>query len=139
MLHFPDSCAKTDNFKIRNFQCDPTTCPPVLSISGLKFLDLNANHLFDQGEAVLAGFKIDVTINGVPQPALYTQADGSWAFGPLNSGDSYLVCETVPAPSPNQPYWYQTAPVAANSIGQCYSGTIGSASVTNLNFGNICL
>ncbi len=137
-INFESKDSKTDNFKVKNTACT-VNCSSTVTLSGLKFYDANANGLQDNGEAGLAGVKINIWLEGVLTATVSTDADGKWSVG-VPAGANYKVCEILPGICPTDvvgSYWVQTAP-AADSLGeQCYSGTAGS-DVTGLIFGNVC-
>ena len=95
---FPPACAKTDNFKVRemgNGGGDPTL------IKGTKYYDLNLNQMFDGGEAVVEGFRIDLEIldsNFDPTGVVLTDSTdvmGMWGFF-IEEGTNYRACEVLP-------------------------------------------
>lgn len=90
------------------------------SISGIKFNDLNGNHVRDGSplEPVLGGWEIKLW-NAAQTVTVATTttaaADGSYSFPGVVPG-TYVVCETL------QGGWTQTAPVAGVV---CNNGTRG--------------
>jgi len=94
------------------------------SISGIKFNDLNADHVRDGSplEPGLLGWEIklwDAATQTVLVATTTTAADGSYSFPGVAPG-SYVVCETLQAP-----LWTQTAPVAGPGIVPCNTGGLG--------------
>lgn len=152
ILSFRNSNAKTDNFKVRETLCDPNTdptCapPPSVTLSGHKFYDANANALDDDGQ-VVGGVQIAITITQpdttVINAVVTTDAGGNWTYGPVATGSSYIVSENLPCVDTNNDqicdvgsYWVQTAPLPDSNGSQVYSG-IANASVTGLDFGDLC-
>ena len=119
----------------------------VGGISGVKYNDLNANGVKDEGEPGLAGWTIrlyaDTNGNGSLDAgettivaSAVTGAGGSYAIGGLAAGN-YVVCEVL------QETWFQSAPantkcaaIAGLGAGG-YAVSLGQAGLaTNLDFGN---
>ncbi len=142
VLIFPNSCAKTDNFKVRARACDPNCTNPDLLVSGKKYYDLNTNGIFDLGEPTIAGFRIDVYIGGSLTPlTTFTDAAGTWSLL-LESGTSFRACEVLPSTGG----WVQTGPLVGATVSgatadasRCWVGTVGLQDIGGLNFFNVCL
>ncbi|MBI5216969.1 MAG: choice-of-anchor D domain-containing protein [Ignavibacteriae bacterium] len=93
------------------------------SISGMKFEDLDADGVKDNGEPGLSGWKI--YISGAMTDSTTTDANGAYAFEDIDEGD-YVVSEGM------QQGWYQSYPAnGTHSI----SLTAGQAQ-TGVDFGN---
>ena len=118
------------------------------SVRGIKFNDLNGNHVQDGGEPGLPGWEIKIwnAAQTVLVNTTNTLADGSYTF--TVPAGSYVVCETL------QAGWLQTAPVAGAGVVACTnlgaaplgyavdltsSGTCTGTQVTRKDFGNIQL
>nr|AAU82998.1 fibrinogen-binding protein-like [uncultured archaeon GZfos1D1]QNO56998.1 hypothetical protein MGAOFDBH_00016 [Methanosarcinales archaeon ANME-1 ERB7] len=95
----------------------------ALSISGMKFNDLNGNGVKDAGEPGLPDWTINLT--GPVSGTTTTAADGSYAFTNLKPGD-YTVSEVL------KPGWVQTCPTPPGT----YSVTLTDTSATDKDFGN---
>ncbi len=91
-----------------------------LSISGVKFNDLDGDSVRDSNEPGLAGW----TINLVGAASMETRADGSYSFTNLAPG-TYTVTES------GKPEWAQTAPTSGS-----YSVMLTDSSVIGRDFGN---
>jgi hypothetical protein len=120
---FPNNSTKTDNFKVN---------PPVnVSISGVKFYDLNLDGVQDNGEPGID--KWEVMAYTFSPTTLYSTdvthtegvTDGIFSFDNLTAGTTYGICEVIPAASP---VWIPTTATSANLQPP---GTV--------NFGNVCL
>ncbi len=100
--------------------------PILVTLSGLKFEDVNGNGLLDSGEPGLPGFTIELDLNndGSVDQTTTTLSDGSYSFRAVRPGQHRLT-EIVP------PGWIQTAP----SGGQYIVDQIGS-DIGGLDFGN---
>jgi hypothetical protein len=135
-INFSPSNAKTDNFKVLFEPC--TNCQPTSLLGGRKFYDANANALFDEGEAPVAGVQIAI-IAGDTTTIVTTNASGQWSTT-VPTGVEYLVLEILPYTGPEgEPgsFWQQTSPVADDEGFQFYRGTV-NGDQTGLDFGNIC-
>lgn len=96
------------------------------SLSGAKFEDSDGNGLWDQGEAGLEGWTIELKQSGRSIGTTTTGSGGEYKFGGLSPGD-YEVSEVA------QAGWTQTHP--ANGT---YRLNIGSGEVVpGLDFGNL--
>lgn len=140
-LHFPASCAKTDNFKIRSQDTCQIECQSGFLISGTKFYDANDSTLRDNGEAGIQYFQIQIIVDGnnANPITVVTDSNGYWEYSPLSAGQTYTACEILPGTNPDGSFWLQTAPVPDSQGKSCYSGTIANHDVTGLDFGNLCL
>jgi parallel beta-helix repeat protein len=106
--------------------CATTRCGGTCTKSGLKFNDVNGNHVRNLPEDVgLPGWTITLwnstqtAIVAVPggNPVL-TDASGNYLFAGL-APDTYVVCESPMAT------WNQTFPQAGAGIVACTNGTLG--------------
>ncbi|MGB7001330.1 MAG: SdrD B-like domain-containing protein, partial [Halobacteriota archaeon] len=98
----------------------------ALSISGIKFNDLNGNGVKDPGEPGLSGWTINLEQPaGTVIKSTTTAADGSYTFTYLDPG-TYTVSEEL------QPGWAQTCPAAPGT----YSVILTDTSATDKDFGN---
>ncbi|MCA9136374.1 MAG: hypothetical protein KDB00_06440, partial [Planctomycetales bacterium] len=98
-------------------------------IHGIKYEDINGNHLRDPGEPGVEGVTIFIDLDrdnifdeGV-EPSTLTLADGSYSFVGLEA-DAYIVREVVPAG------WVQTFP-------QTVDGILWPEGVSNPAVGNV--
>ncbi|MBI3194511.1 MAG: T9SS type A sorting domain-containing protein, partial [Ignavibacteriae bacterium] len=96
------------------------------SVSGMKFLDADADSVKDLGETGLQGWTIKAT-KGLSQKTTVTGADGSFSlsFGPTETG-TWVISEML------QIGWTQTYPVSVTYSVNVVSGTAQA----NTNFGN---
>jgi hypothetical protein len=157
VIHFENSDAKTDNFKVRE-----TSGGMNLGIMGTKYHDLSFDGVRDPNtEGPLADFTIQVNFTepgGNPDSVSTTTGqDGMWSLA-FPAGTTYTACEVAPAG------WLQTGPndgataffkdangdpivgvTAATAAGKCWSGTAGrdtngdpqASDTGGLDFGNI--
>nr|AAU83000.1 fibrinogen-binding protein-like [uncultured archaeon GZfos1D1]QNO57000.1 hypothetical protein MGAOFDBH_00018 [Methanosarcinales archaeon ANME-1 ERB7] len=95
----------------------------ALSISGMKFNDLNGDGVKDAGEPGLGDWTINLA--GPVSGTTTTAADGSYTFTNLEPGD-YTVSEVL------KPGWVQTCPAAPGT----YSVTLTDSPVIDRDFGN---
>ncbi len=112
-------------------------CQNYGSISGRKWEDLNANHIWDEGESIVDGsatpVKIYVDVNNNDTydnpPDYYATIDseGRYSFGMLVPGD-YNICEK----DDSLTGWTRTFPVASS----CQSVTVNAGEDSIANFGN---
>jgi hypothetical protein len=144
-LLFSDKDAKTDNFKVL---CSTTGgCggqPQQPMISGYKWYDTNTNGVYDSGEPVIPGWRINATDGSTNLMSwTYTGANGYYTI-PADSNNTYTIAEIFPNST-----WIATACVGAASQSGgastiCNSNTSASVSTgttTNIlgpNFGNVC-
>src|SRR5712691_4886147 len=63
-------------------------------IDGMSFNDAKANGWFDGGDSPLAGWTMQLSVNGPVGTTTVTDALGNYAFPGLSAG-TYLVCEVV--------------------------------------------
>ncbi len=93
------------------------------SISGVLFNDINDDSLREAGEPGLANWRAD--ISGKIQESMYTDSNGVYSFGGLDSG-TYIVTQEIP------PVWRRTSPSFTS-----YSLTPGVGdSITGIDFGD---
>ncbi|MDD3524534.1 MAG: SdrD B-like domain-containing protein, partial [Candidatus Cloacimonetes bacterium] len=95
-----------------------------LSISGLKFNDLNNNGARDAGETGLPGWRIELILEGDVIDTIETTQDGTYSFDYLAPG-SYTVREV------QKPGWVRTHPQ-----GGSHSVNLFDADSTGNDFGN---
>jgi hypothetical protein len=113
----------------------PASLPVQCRLDGYKFLDIDADGMWDQGdEPPLEGWEIQLS-DGVSTYTETTDLNGYYEFENLADGD-YTVSEVCPDDS-----WVQTAPGATDFAGcgsEEYDVTINldNREVTDLNFGN---
>ncbi|XZE21575.1 DVUA0089 family protein [Pirellulaceae bacterium SH449] len=98
-------------------------------IRGYKWLDLNSNGIWDEGELPLEGWVIylDLNRNGQldeSEPWQVTGPDGSYAFTDLPVG-VYSVAEVM------QPGWFQTSP--GQAMGQSSGSDVEPASANTID------
>jgi hypothetical protein len=128
---FPNDASKTDNFKVN-------TVAAAVSITGVKFYDLNLNGVQDAGEPGINGWFVDLfklntgtnlyefASDDNTHTDTNTQVVGTYAFNNLDAGSAYGVCEVIPSAAP---VWVATTALSASNL-------FPPASV---NFGNVCL
>ncbi len=110
---------------------DATKPPPVPTISGVKYEDLNADGDRDAGEPGLAGWTIDLLYNGSKVASTTTGSGGAYSFAldadslPIGSG-KYEVREVLKSG------WHQSD--APGPIAVEYG--IGNHKFTGRDFGN---
>jgi len=128
LLHFNNSDAKTDNFKVEESEsCSTPPCEPEGSlVAGFKFYDANLNGIFDPEEVGIPLWKIQLF--GTAASNTTTDLDGAYAFVNLAPG-TYGVCEVIPQTAPS---WVPTTPTSITGI------LVPPDSEDN-NFGNVCL
>lgn len=137
----PSEC-KYDAFRISKCKknCE-SKVPNFPMLTGMKYYDANANGQYDQGEAGIGGWSINVT--DVITTVVLTESDGTFAVEVV--GGSYLV-EEQQRPMP----WMQTGNVVdqtTTSGGATVSldkmtylaDVVDNSSVSGLYFGNVCL
>jgi len=95
-----------------------------LSISGMKFNDLNSNGIKDAGESGVPDWAIELLQGGNTIEATATGSDGSYSFNYLGAG-TYTLRE-VP-----QAGWTQTYPT-----GNVHTVALSDRSSTDNDFGN---
>jgi hypothetical protein len=141
-LIFNNNDAKTDNFKVKERECEGSDCAPPTTIGGVKYYDLNVNGIRDGGEVTIAGWRIDVT-SSAGNFQTYTDGTGTWT-AVLPIGTTYTACEAIPGSTT----YIQTGPnagaqtadlLATANSSKCWVGTVGVASTADLDFGNVCL
>jgi len=93
------------------------------SISGMKFEDLDADGVKDNGEPGLSGWKI--YLNGAMTDSAITDANGAYSFADIDEGD-YVISEGA------QVGWYQSYPASGT-----YSISLSAGQAqTGVDFGN---
>ncbi len=132
--------------------------PTTFNISGMKFFDINADGVQNDGEFPLGGFVIRATF----APELSTENNdvlrvtapvtGAWSINGIPEGTDYLVMEDVPTAACDLNgvvipgfSWVQTAPAMiqtvepfpSTTLRRAYQGDL-FANVTGLDFGNRC-
>ncbi|MEJ5367717.1 MAG: SdrD B-like domain-containing protein [Bryobacteraceae bacterium] len=124
VIDFKPSCAKTDNFKVRERDGDGE--PSTGTITGMKWYDADTDGTKDEGEVPIEGWKIITETQGT---TACTDADGKYYFiGMPNT--TYTISEVLPPP---YPMWVATTAT---------SGTVTTDSVGDAegpDFGNVCL
>lgn len=98
--------------------------PPLGSICGVKFNDVNGNTQRDPGEPGLAGWTINLT--GPVITSVMTGAGGGYCFNNLPAGQ-YTVSEVL------QAGWTQTMPPPPGTYG---IALLPGQNVVNVDFGN---
>jgi hypothetical protein len=124
---FPNDGSKTDNFKV-----NVNSNGQAVSITGVKFYDLNLNGVQDPGEPGINFWFVDLyKLN--TSTNLYefasddnTHGSGNYSFTNLDPSSTYGVCEVIPSAAP---VWVATTALSV-------SGLTPPATV---NFGNVCL
>lgn len=109
--------------------------PTTGSISGMKFSDLNNDHIKSGGEPGLEGWIINLIKDDYGFATTNTDANGNYTFADVPLG-TYLVCEAF------QFGWAQTYPTADTfcPAGRGYEVTItGGENFTGKDFGNFKL
>jgi len=105
---------------------------PYGTISGYKFLDLNMNGVWDDGEEAIPGWGISLsgtTIGGLPViESTTTDADGAYSFVDLMPGVYFVSEETRDG-------WYATTPTMLTVD----AGSLDPFVVTDQDFGNVPL
>ena len=128
----------------------------LVPISGTKFEDVNANHMWDAGEPTIAG--VEVTITGLRpdntpiNETVVTDANGVWTSSPQPIGSTFEACETVPAnmfqtsPEPGAQTFLHGTVVGTADANRCWTGaftlvenpqTLQMDPIVNLDFGNV--
>lgn len=103
------------------------------SIAGIKFEDINANHIFDSGEPGLPGWTITLTNNDTGNTTNQTTvSDGSYNFTNLADGN-YTVGEVL------QSGWIQTVPLNSIILQISAGNVVRVTNATNNDFGNFKL
>jgi hypothetical protein len=133
-ITYPNSCAKTHNFKIGGVDSQIVSS----LLSGTKYYDYDKNGAFGATESALGqGFTVAVSVNGGPATNIPTDAFGFWSAEVIGPG-SYKACEVL---LPNG--WSQSGPAAGAVAGSatadgshCWTGIIGDADISDLDFGN---
>jgi VCBS repeat-containing protein len=97
-------------------------------IHGVKYEDVNGNHIRDAGEPGIEGVTIFVDLNrdntlDAGEPTTTTGPDGSYSFIDLEAG-AYVVREVVPGG------WVQTAPETRDGI--LWPGGVSNPAVGNV-------
>jgi hypothetical protein len=142
-INFDSKDTKTDNFKVRQQECQD--CDPQTRLFGRKFYDANANGVKDPGpnEPGVQGVRITLCVttdSGTTCETIETDSAGEWSTV-ISTGSTYTVCETLPNTCPQDgsgSYWLQTAPAADSTGARCYSGIAGGQDIIGLDFGDIC-
>ncbi len=104
---------------------------PTPTVTGVKYEDVNGNHVRDAGEPGLAGWQIQLTYNGTTVASTTTGAGGAYAFSldantlPI-SGGTYAVNEI------GQSGWVQSAAPAPFQVDL----GAGDATFSGKDFGN---
>lgn len=102
-------------------------------IDGYKFLDVNGDGIWDEGEVALEGWEIQ--LGGDASATTTTNSSGYYIFGSLSDG-TYAVSEVCPTADPA---WVQTAPGFSECGTEDHTGIaidIFNSSDTDNNFGN---
>ncbi|MBS4029055.1 MAG: T9SS type A sorting domain-containing protein [Ignavibacteriales bacterium] len=97
-----------------------------VTISGMKFLDANGNHIRDENEPGLSGWKIRLQLGSQIIDSTNTNDEGSYTFRNI-SPSTYIVYEAL------QIGWLPTYPQNGVHIVTAMSGD----SIVNTNFGNV--
>lgn len=140
-LIFDNSDSKTDNFKSKG-------CPgqaAQYAIGGVKYSDLDADGVLDQGEPGIPGITISVMVNNDPNPiTTQTNDKGEWSLV-FPVGTRYTACEVLPTdtvytqtgPKDGDTVNYLSGTKAASAQGKCWTGDVAASDLlTGLNFGN---
>ena len=128
---FDNDSTKTDNFKVKKSETPNPPDPARLQVQ--KYYDKNVNGLFDTGEQLIDGWKVNIT-DGLNIDR-YTPVDI------ILDPDAYTISEYMPV----QVNWYATGREYENGAA---SGTFSGAGSVNLTlaigddatakFGNVC-
>ena len=73
----------------------PTPEPTKGSISGVTWLDENADSILDSSEVRISGTTVSLIINGEIFEQTITNADGEYTFGDLDVGACYIISFTA--------------------------------------------
>jgi len=138
VLDFVQSCAKTDNFKVKQNNGFPNT---PIAITGSKYYDTDTSGTWQNPpEVPIPGWKVNLTLSPGGQISTFTGQDGMWGIT-VPSGTSVVACEVLP---PSSTY-VQTGPVnnatATNATAgnKCWTTTDPTSDSSALDFGNVCL
>jgi hypothetical protein len=124
----PKTIALGDGVHFKVCVTIPPPAPPAATISGVKFHDVNANGMRDDGEEGLEGWTIQLWKDGTCVQTKTTGSAGDYIFTVTEAGH-YKVTEVL------EPGWMQTAPA-----GGCYEFDVAlGAEITGIDFGNIKL
>ncbi|GAB3908882.1 hypothetical protein GCM10029964_109430 [Kibdelosporangium lantanae] len=104
---------------------------PVPTISGTKYEDVNGNGVRDTGEPGLAGWTIDLSLNGSPVTSTTTDANGDYTFA-LNANTLPVGAGTYTLTERQQPGWVRSQ--APDPVPVGYGA--GQNSFGGNNFGN---
>jgi hypothetical protein len=113
---FDPELSKTDNFKVRK-----KDAAEYATLNIVKFYDVNTNGIKDDGEAVLDGWKVNVTSSDVD--------DDVWAPVSLTVlPGTYVVTEYMPI----EPNWYPTTDMEQTI-------ELAAGDEKTVYFGNVCV
>jgi hypothetical protein len=132
VITFSNSCAKTDNFKVKGGTVQ------TIGISGVKYRDANRNGTRQEGEDGLSGWTIHLYINGQLAQSDVTDSDGKYFFSLPQNTQNVKICEEL------QTNWVQYGPIPGTTVPpftadsqKCWAAdNAGSQDVTGLDFGN---
>jgi hypothetical protein len=133
-LIFTNSCAKTDNFKVRQSGSS-------INITGSKYYDLSTDGIWQNPpEVAIGGWRVDLTLSPGGAVSTYTGQDGKWGIT-VPAGTAVAACEAMPLGST----YVQTGPLNggtatnATASSKCWTTTDSTADASHLDFGNVCL
>jgi hypothetical protein len=101
-------------------------------ICGTKWYDVNRNGVFDAGEEIIEGFKIELYKNGLLVETVFTDENGEYCFTGLGPGN-YAVHEVMPLDPGDNWIWAQIYPDGDWLFEPLVSGTI----IDDADFGNV--
>jgi len=140
--NFADSSSHTHSFKVLypNGGVEPEP-PPTHIISGMKYFDIDTDGAKDPGEVGVEGIRIVITYPTLDYTTETTDSLGQWSLE-LEEGTQFTACEVLPSTGG----WIQTGPLPDASVpgatanaSRCWTGTVGSADIEGLDFGNVCI
>jgi hypothetical protein len=133
VITFDRSCAKTDNFKVKDTGGDPLQ--GLSTITGVKFYDANTNGLQDGGEFGIVGWRIERTFASELADFVFTVGpDGVYTFSiqvPDEKG-AHTISEAPPPPG-----WFPAWQWINTTLTSGDVDVTGSGTYPGPNFGNV--